>query len=266
MPDPLPQDSVLFEVIKQVLVVTFNRPQNGNALTFDMLTKIHNRLKLVTTDKAIRAILICGAGEDFMAGYDEQMMRKDHDSWVQTLTQMTPVQHLILRDLQTMEKPIIAHVNGRVSGPGLSFAFCADLILASDNTIFSAGMNHLALPPQGAATYFITHRIGTARALEFFLFDREIDATTAENWGLINKVLPHEGTREEALRLTESVARGPTRAFATTRQLIRKTLEHDFHAHLGEEHAAWGACSRTFDSREALKAIIQKRPPAFTGA
>jgi 2-(1,2-epoxy-1,2-dihydrophenyl)acetyl-CoA isomerase len=260
------QQEALFEMRGGALIITFNRPNSGNAMTPDMASQIFNRLKLATTDRGVRAILLKGAGGNFMTGLDLNLYNTtDMDRALTNATQMMQPYHSIIREIQAMDKPVIAAVDGLTSGPGLSFMLACDFALAAQSAKFSGGFSAYAMTPDGGASQFLAQKAGTLRAAEILMLSEDFGAAEAEKWNLINGVVEDAKLHETALAWVDRLALGPTRAFAAIKKLLQKAFMQDLPAQLALEHANWGAASRSFDFRESLKARREKRPPKYMG-
>ncbi len=257
---------VLFETRGSVLVVTFNRPDQGNALTTSMSKVFSEKLKAIGGDRSLRAILLCGAGNHFVNGHDISGFSSDVNSVQELVFQKVQFFYAVIRELQTMERPVIAAVDGRVSGGGFSLMLASDLVIATKRTVFNTGFTPHAMVPDGGATFFLPRKVGMARASELLLLSEDFSAEQAEKWGLINKVVADDVLQAEAMSWAEKVAAGPTRILAATKRLIGKSYEQELSAQLSQESTTWTAGSRTFDFREAMKAYAAKREPKFTGA
>lgn len=249
-----------------VQVVTFVRPQTGNALTLDMATQLFNLLKATTTDRAIRVLLLQGAGGNFMDGLDIQFYAGEFASALAHANQLTQPYNSIIRELQLMEKPVIAACRGMTAGPGLSVMLAGDLAIAGRSAKFQGKFATLATTPDGGCAFMLARKVGAAKACEILMLDEAFDAATAERLGLVNKIVDDDKLESEALAWAEKLADGPTRSYGGTKRLVMKAFEQDLNAQLGVEHSIWGGVSRTFDFREAIRAHFAKRPTKFTGA
>ncbi len=257
---------LLFEMRGQALVITFNRPANGNAMTGDMAGALFNRLKLATSDRGIRAIMLRGAGGNFMSGVEMGMYAGNIETGIVNANQMMQHYHSAIREMQVMEKPILAAVEGQVGGSGMSFMLAADFVLAARGTKFNCGFTANGLTPDGGASHFLSRKAGALKANELLMLSDDFTAADAEKWNLVNAVVDDAKLQDEALAWLDKLAAGPTRAFAGVKRLVQKAFEQDLNTHLSLEHSHWGAASRTFDFREAVKARGEKRPSKFSGA
>jgi len=249
-----------------VLIVTFNRPDTGNALTTLMARALHDKLKAVSEDRSLRAILLRGAGDIFMNGHDMTGFTADANTVQEQIYSRVQFFYACIRELQTMERPVIAAVDGHVSGAGLSFMLASDLVIATKRTVFNTDFIRYAMIPDGGATFFLPRKVGMARANEMLLLGTEFDAERAEKLCLVNKVVANDALQSEAVAWAEKLAAGPTRVMGATKRLMNVAFEHDLQTQLSLEATAWSAVTKLFDFREAMKAYVAKREPKYTGA
>ena len=141
-----------------------------------------------------------------------------------------------------------------------------DLVLAARSTKFNCKFTSYAMTPDGGASFFLTRKVGAAKANELLMLSETFGAEEAGRWNLINSVVDDDKLQDEALNWIDRLSTGPTRAFGGVKKLVLKAFEQDLNAHLGLEHTYWGASSRTFDFREAVKAYFAKRDTKYSGA
>jgi len=257
---------ILFDLRGAVLVVTFNRPESGNALTSTMAKSLSEKLKTLSEDRTVRALVLCGAGEHFMNGHDMNGYIGDTPALQDQIYQKVQFFYTAIREFQIMDRPVITVAQGRVSGAGFSFMLASDLVIAGHRTVFNTGFLSYAMVPDGGASYFLPRKVGASRAMELLLLSEDFSVESAEKWGLVSRIVDQEKLKEEALIWAEKLASGPTRSFGATKRLISKSFEQDLNAHLSIEAVAWNAAIKTFDFREAMKAFVAGRAPKYNGA
>jgi len=260
-------NEITTQIRGNAMIITFNRPDRGNAMTGDMAHQLFQTLKQVTVDRAVRAVMLRGAGGTFMDGMELGLYAgSDFNAGLERNSQMIQNYHSAIRELHVMDKPVLAVVEGKVSGAGLSLMLAADLVLAGSGTQFSGGFTEHAMTPDGGATFFLTRKCGAAKATEILMLGQPFDAATAERLTLVNAVVDSAKLEEEALNSLDRLTSGPTKAYGGIKRLVAKAFEQDLHAQLALEHTYWGASSRSFDFRDAIKAYFAKRPPKFSGS
>jgi 2-(1,2-epoxy-1,2-dihydrophenyl)acetyl-CoA isomerase len=257
---------VLFEMRGAVLVVTFNRPDKGNALTWNMAKLLSEKLKAVSNDRGLRAVLLRGQGDQFMVGHEIDAYTGSANAVQEQIFQKIQFFYTVIRELQAMDRPVIAAVDGTVSGAGFNLMLASDIVIAARRAVFNTGFTPYAMVPDAGASFFLPRKVGAARALELLLLSEDFSAETAEKWGLVNRVVEDTAAHSEALIWAEKLAEGPTRIFGSTKKLVAKAFEQDLNAQLSLESAFFTAGSKTFDFREAMNAHVGKRAARFTGS
>jgi len=246
-----------------VLVVTLNRPDVLNAVNEQLGRDLLEALKRADRDTAVRTVVLTGAGRGFCSGQDlrDRAGAAEITYGASLRRQYNPI---ILR-LWTMEKPVIAAVNGVAAGAGCSLALAADLRIASDQASFIEIFSRIGLVPDSGSTYFLPRLIGLGKALELAYTAEPVDATHALELGLVNRVVAHDELMSVTLDLAKRLAAGPTKGLGLTKRAmtyaLHATLEQalDYEAHLQE------IAGRTADHREGVAAFMEKRPPQFRG-
>ena len=248
-----------------VLVLTFNRPDHANALSLDMASQMFTILKNATTDRSVRAVMLCGAGHNFMGGFDMDVYAGSMDPGLERSNQMIQPYHSAIREMQAMDKPVLAVVEGDVFGPGMSLMLATDLVIAARSTRFNCKFSEYAMTPDGACSYFLPRKVGLGRAMELMMLSPEFDAAAAERLGIVNRVVEDDQLPEQAEKWALQLAEGPTKAYGGIKKLALVAFENNINTHLGLEHTYFGQSSRSFDFREYLKAKASKRPPKYSG-
>jgi 2-(1,2-epoxy-1,2-dihydrophenyl)acetyl-CoA isomerase len=231
-----------------------------------MAKLLSEKFKAIAENRSIRAVLLRGAGDHFMNGHDMKIYAGDANAIQEQIFQKVQFFYSAIREIQTMEKPVVAAVDGRVSGAGFSLMLSSDLVMATRRTVFNTGYTPYAMVPDGGVTYFLPRKVGMARASELFMLSEDFSVENAERWGLVNKIVAEGALRTESMALAEKLAMGPTRIYGATKRLINKAFEQDLNAQLSLEATAWSAGTKTFDFREAIKAYVAKREPKYTGS
>jgi len=258
-------NEVKSELRGAVLIVTFNRPDRGNALTPDVANQLFNILKPATTDRGIRAVVLQGEGGNFMDGLDMKLFAGDFNTALEHYNQMFQPYHSAIRELYVMDKPVIAACDGTTSGPGFSIMMACDFVLAARGAKFNTKYASYAMTPDGGCSFALARKAGAGKAMELLMLSETFGAAEGEKCNLVNAVTEDGKVHEEATKWAERLANGPTRAYAGIKKLVGKAFEQDINTHLALEHSYWGASSRSFDFREALRAMTANRAVRFTG-
>jgi 2-(1,2-epoxy-1,2-dihydrophenyl)acetyl-CoA isomerase len=256
---------ILTEMRGNALIITFNRPEHGNTMTEVMANQLFKALKSVATNPAIRAVMLRGAGGNFMNGIDLEIYHKNIEAGVQKKNEVMLPYHSVIRELHAMDKPVLAVMTGMTLKSGFSFMLVSDLVLAARSARFKAGYASLAMTPDGGVSFFLTRKVGVSKAAEILMLNEEFDAETAEKWHLVNAVVDDELLEQKAMEWLDTLANGPTKALGGIKRLIAKAFEQDMNTHIGFEHTYWGASSRSFDFKNAIRSHFEGKPAKFTG-
>jgi 2-(1,2-epoxy-1,2-dihydrophenyl)acetyl-CoA isomerase len=255
-------DTLLIETIEAVRVVTLNRPDVLNAINTQIGEELLEALRDAEQAPDVRCVVMTGAGRAFCAGAD----LKDHAPGETSLGDVLRSRYnrIILR-IRTMEKPVIAAVNGVAAGAGCNLALAADLRIASDRASFIEIFTRVGLIPDSGGTWLLPRLVGVGRAFEMMLFGDPVDAPAAERLGLVNRVVPHETLMARVMEWAVRLAHGPTLAYG----LIKRGVDHNLAVDLraGLEYEAWlqEIAGRTEDHREGVTAFLEKRPASYRG-
>jgi 2-(1,2-epoxy-1,2-dihydrophenyl)acetyl-CoA isomerase len=253
-----------------VLVLTFDRAERLNALP-DLTDgdEVAAICEAVNADPDIRCVVLTGAGRAFSAGGDLNAMKARSDmfagSGAAIREQYRRVVHRIVRSLYGLEVPLIAAVNGPAFGLGCDIAGLADIRIASDRASFGVPFLKLGIIPGDGGSWLLPRNIGYARAAEMLFTARAIDSETADKWGLVNRVVPHDALMNEALITAAQVAAQPPRAVRMAKSLLRQGRDMNFDQMLELSAAMQALAHLTDDHIEGVTAVLEKRTGVFTG-
>jgi 2-(1,2-epoxy-1,2-dihydrophenyl)acetyl-CoA isomerase len=247
--------------------IELNRPQRLNAwnnqFSYDLLAAIGE----ATDNPEIRAVTITGAGRAFSSGAD---LKDDADltggDANVVYRRLTEQYHPIITGIRLMPKPVIAAVNGPAAGIGLSLALACDLVVARESAFFQLAFVNIGLVPDGGSSLFVPARVGFTRAAELAMLGERLDARTALNWGLINRVWPDDEFLAQADALLDRLASGATQSYAGTKRQLNRWLYERMDAQLEFEAGIQREMAASGDFAEGVAAFAEKRPPRFTGA
>ncbi len=240
-------------------VVVIDRPEVRNALRFQSYDELEHAVR----DSTARCIVITGADPVFCSGDDvrEVMGGGERSAPVAVVPRLTPAADALLHT----DIPVVAAVNGAAVGWGMELALMADLRVASDRARFGELFVLRGLCSDVAGIGRLAHLVGRERAAEMLFTGDVIDAATAERWGLVGRVVPHDDLMSVALDLAHTIASRPPLAVQQLKAGLRRALDPDWNE-LGEwVSRTLGALFRTDDHREGVRAFLEKRPPHFTG-
>lgn len=249
---------ILSERDSSVAVVTMNRPERRNALSYEHIEELIDALGRIGKSDA-RAVVIAANGPVFCAGHDYgDMVERDLQGFRELFARCADMMRLV----QALPQPVVASVQGIATGAGCQLVATCDLAVASEAASFAT--------PGGRGGWFcstpmvaVSRAIGRKRALEMLLTGDAIDARTAADWGLVNRVVPGNQLREETLKFAHAASRGST--------VSKATGKHAFYAQIDLDQAhAYDYASEVMattavapDGREAIAAFFEKRKPVY---
>ena len=259
-------ETILYDVTDQVATITFNRPDKLNAFNDQMIKESTQALKTAARDPNARAIVLTGHGRGFSSGQDLLEAAATAGNPDHALgDHLRRTYHVLINQMLATEKPIIGVINGIAAGIGMSIALATDLRLMSDQAAFTLGFSKIGLVPDGGANWILTRMIGYPRAYEIALTSEKITAVQAHEWGMINKVVPHDQLAEIATAYARQIATGPTLAFGLTKRAMLRGLNQTLAENLDYEAHLQTLAGRSEDCREGIMSFIEKRPVNFQG-
>ena len=253
-----------------ILIWTLDREARLNALPdLGDGDEVAAACERVNADPSIRCVVLTGAGRAFSAGGDLTAMRDRRDlfegSGAAIRERYRRVVHRIVRSLYGLEVPLIAAVNGPAMGLGCDIAGLGDIRIASDRASFGVPFLKLGIIPGDGGSWLLPRNIGYARAAELLFTARSIDAATAAEWGLVNRVVAHDSLMTEALAVAAQVAAQPPQALRMAKTLLRQGRDTTFDQMLEMSAAMQALAHLTEDHQEGVAAVLDKRPGDFTG-
>jgi enoyl-CoA hydratase len=244
-----------------VALLTIERPDVLNALSFDVLDALADALAAMDADPACRVIVVTGSGtRAFAAGADIKELA------IQTpITLLVEDRFAVWERIAAVRKPVIAAVRGFALGGGCELAMSCDLIVAGDDAQFGQPEINLGVMPGAGGTQRLTRAIGRARAMDLILTGRTISAAEAETMGLVSRVVPAEATLSAALELARTIASKAPVAVLAAKESVRLAEELALSAGLRHERRAFFALFASDDQGEGMTAFVEKRRPEWKG-
>ena len=253
-------ETIILEKKERVATITLNRPPM-NPLNRKMYEELGQVAEELDADPEVKVVIITGAGEKaFAAGLDVKEVEG------KSVTDMKDFQ-AFSRDasaqVAAIEKPVIAALSGLALGGGLELALCCDLRIAAEGTRFGQPEVTLGIIPGGGGTQRLPRLIGAARAKELFFTGAMIDAQTALEMGLVNKIVPADKLMEEAVALATTIAAMPAVALKMIKQAVDHGINMDLNSALIYEGESFMLSYTSEDGREGLRAFVEKRKPSY---
>src|SRR3954469_16252642 len=258
---------VLLDVADGVGTITLNRPEAYNSL--DVATKelLLETVQRVADDPAVRCVVLTGSGKAFCTGQD----LKEHIALLQSgssealFTTVEKHYNPIVTALATMDKPVVAAVNGVAAGAGASLAFACDLRILADTAGFNLAFANVALSCDTGSSYTLQRLVGPAKALELLYFPRTIKAEEALSLGLATQVVAADELDATVADAAGRLAAGPTVALGSMRRSVAFAASHTFEEALELEGRMMTRTGATADHRTAVDAFLAKEKPVFSG-
>lgn len=252
---------VRLEVSDQVATITLDCVEKRNAFDPVLRDQLADAVRQVRRDASIRAVVITGAGGHFCAGGDITniaALNIDAGQWRQRMEGL----HEWLRELLTLDRPVIAAVDGAAAGAGFSLALAADFVLATPRAWFCMSFIKIGLVPDAGAFYTLPRVVGVQRAREIMLSGRDVRAPEAQQLGIVSEIVAPEALLPRA----QAIARSFVGASPTAVGLIKRTLEHgapSLAQALDAEASAQAVAAGTAAHRDAVNAFLNKQPLPF---
>ena len=263
-------DDLLIERDGDVVTWTLNLPDLRNAISdVAIIDAIVDAVAATNSDQSIRAVILTGAGSAFSAGGNVKAMAAGEGLFggaghTQRIGYREGIQR-IPRAMYSLEVPVIAAVNGPAVGAGCDLAMMCDLRVASSTAFFAESFVKLGIIPGDGGAWFLPRIIGPARAAEMALTGDRVDAATALDWGMVSQVVDPDELLPTARALAARVAVNPPVAVRMTKKLLRESSQQTLDQLLELSAAMQGLAHQTDDHREAVTAMLEKRPGIYTG-
>lgn len=251
-----------YQLEDQIALLTLNRPAKRNALSAELFEDLFHKLTDLSIDKNLRVLILTGAGDAFCAGTD-----------ISELTDLTEAQALqvsargqkLCDSIESFPVPVIAAINGIAAGGGCELALACHLRIGSNNARFSLPETRLGLIPAYGGTQRLSRDIAVARALELMLAGNELDAASALQLGLLNRMVDHDRLLVESQALAKQIASLAPLAIRACLKAVSEGLKLPFEEGLKLERELFASLFATEDANEGTRAFLEKRAPVFKG-
>jgi len=259
-------EQILARLEDRVAVLTLNRPEARNALTWEMKEALVEILGRLASDPKVGCVLVTGEGQGFCAGGDTKRMQSDGrpPSFEERVRRLR-AEHEIPWQLHTMEKPTLVALRGAAAGAGLGIALAADLRVAAESAFVTTSYARLGLSGDYGSSWFLTRLVGPAKARELFYTADRVDARECARLGLVNLVVPDAELEQAAFDRARRIAAGPPVALRYMKDNLNRALEHGLRECLDVEAERMVQGAMTEDYLEAVAAFAEKRTPVFKG-
>lgn len=258
---------LLYEKDGPIATLTLNRPDRLNAISGPMLAALSERLVEANVDRDVRAIIITGAGRGFCAGLDLQDATSGSGigggggAMPATLDLRTAPPTV----LHSLDKPVIAALNGGAAGYGMDLALGCDIRIAGKRAKLAAAFTKRGVLPESGGTWLLPRLVGWSKAAEIIFTGRTLDADQCLELGLVNKVVADDALMDEARALANEIAANAPLAVQGAKRMMRMALAEQFDDHVHHVYLQLLPLFQSQDFREGMKSFLEKREPKFQG-
>ena len=254
---------IQYELIEGVGKITLNRPDKYHSFVREMALQLQEILDKCKEDNAVRSILITATGKAFCAGQD---LGEATDPNGPELTQIVQEHYNpIIRKIRSIEKPVVAAVNGVAAGAGASIALACDIVVATESAAFIQAFSKIGLIPDSAGTFFLPRLVGMQKAAALMMTAEPVKAKDAVEMGMIYKVYSNETFETESWKLVSKLAAMPTKGLGLTKRLLNESYSNNLEQQLTMEDECQTIAGNTADFKEGVQAFLEKRKPNFKG-
>lgn len=255
-------EHIQYEERGGIAIATINRPEKRNALAVQTYQELASVVDTVADTDRLRVLVITGTGQGFSSGADVDEVLAMEET-VEAAIGRFRKSHGFISHLRTLDKPIIAAINGDAVGAGCSVAIACDLRFMAESARIGLTFARVGLGPDMGASYFLPRLVGLAKANELAFTGELLTAAEAERIGLVNRVVADDQVLTATLEYAEKVAHGPRLAIAIAKRSLERGLSLDLQGVLDGEVASQGLMLNSKDGREGLKSFREKRRPKF---
>lgn len=246
-------------------ILTLNDPDNMNALTEQLRIDLSDCLERIPEEPDLRVVIFTGSGKAFSAGGDMELFLKRSVARQESGGVDALFSNNLARQLQRIEVPVIAAINGAAVGGGFTLSLSCDLRIASREARFGAVFARVGLSPEYGSSYLLSRIVGHTKASELVLTARLFGADEALQIGLLNEVVEPDQLMVRARELAEQIAVLPPVAVRLGKRTLRHGLECTLSQALEYEELAETHCFASLDHQEAARAFLEKRSPDYQG-
>ncbi len=257
-------DSIQLTIDKGVAFIKLNRPKVFNSFNRPMALQLQEVLDNCTSNAEVRSMVLTGEGKAFCAGQDLQEVT-DPEANPGFKKILEEHYNPIVKRIRSIEKPIIAAVNGVAAGAGANIALACDIVIASEAASFIQAFSKIGLVPDSAGTFFLPRLIGFQKASALAMLGDKVSAQEAERMGMIYAYHPVEIFEEEVNKVAYKMAQMPTKALGLTKRLLNASITNDLDTQLEMESKLQIQSAQSEDYAEGVSAFIEKRKPVFKG-
>jgi 2-(1,2-epoxy-1,2-dihydrophenyl)acetyl-CoA isomerase len=254
---------ILEQLHDGVLTLRLNRPKVFNSFNRDMALALQESFDQAVNNPEVRAIVLTGEGKAFCAGQDLAEATDENGPELKDIVE----QHYnpIIARIRSIEKPVIAAVNGVAAGAGANIALACDIVLATESASFIQAFSKIGLIPDSAGTFFLPRLIGMQKATALMMTGDKVSAQEAENMGMIYKAVSDEEFEAHVTKFASKIAKMPTYGLGLTKKALNQSFTNDLNQQLDLETELQTEAGKSYDFKEGVNAFLEKRKPIFKG-
>ena len=246
-----------------IAVLRLNRPDTFNAWNQQMRSELRDAVNDLVSDDQLRVVVVTGTGRAFSAGEDVRGMKSLAEIGTRGFRRVVRDIHNVFDEIEAIEVPVIAAVNGPAIGAGLDLACMCDIRISSDDARFAESFVKMGIVPGDGGAWLLPRVVGLSRASELSFTGRAIDASVALQWNLVSQVVKPDELMPHAMKLADEIASNPPQVTRMTKRLIREGMGMSLSSLLELSAAHQALAHLTADHREAVSAFLDKRRPTF---
>jgi 2-(1,2-epoxy-1,2-dihydrophenyl)acetyl-CoA isomerase len=257
-------EHILVDVQAGTATITLNRPDKLNAFNDQMIRETTDAFKQCARDKSVRCVVLTGNGRAFCSGQDLSEVQ-EREGEFSIGEHLRHGYHRLIKQMLATEKPILGAINGIAAGAGVGIALATDLRIASDKASFMLAFSRIGLVPDSGTNWLLPRIIGQARAYEMAVTADRIPADKALEWGIVNRVIPHDQLMENVMAWANPIATGPTLAYGLAKRAMNRAWDMSLEEALEYEAHMQELAARSHDFGEGVAAFLEKRDAQFKG-
>lgn len=254
---------ILTQQNENVLIITLNRPDKFNSFNREMALLLISELEKAENDKTIRCIVITGNGKAFCAGQDLSEAIDPNGPGIEKIV----AEHYnpIILKIRSIEKPIIAAVNGVAAGAGANIALACDIVFAAKSASFIQAFSKIGLIPDSGGTFTLPRLIGFNMASALMITGDKATAEEAMQYGMVYKIFDLANLLEQTLVNAQAISKMPTKAIGLTKRLLNQSYNNTLEQQLNLEKEMQIKAANSTDYKEGVNAFLEKRSANFKG-
>jgi len=256
-------ETITYDVRDRVGHIHLDRPEGANAVNPTQARELREAVLEVKYDDNVKAVAVTAEGKVFCAGGDLKFFHEQGANLPKVAHDMLIDFHGAINLMNNVPKPFIAGVRGAAGGAGLSLMSAFDLVISGESAKYTMAYTRAGVTPDGTSSYFLSRHIGLRRMLDLTLTNRVLSAQEAEQWGLVNRVVPDDDVDSAALDLAGTLATGATQALGEAKRVVYHGADHSLETAGEYEAKMITAAMGSPDGQEGIAAFAEKRAPEF---